>query len=52
LLVGWHHYLAVARKGLAAGRRRHSDRFWKLMNEAPFLVAIVMVLAVTTKLGA
>jgi len=48
-LTGWHHYLGVARKGLAAGRRMRSERFWRMTNELPFLAAIVMVLAITTK---
>ncbi len=51
-LLAWHHYLAVARKRLAAGRRERSERFWRMTNEAPFLAAIVIVLAVTTKFGA
>jgi protoporphyrinogen IX oxidase len=50
-LLLWHYYLAVARKRLAAGRRDHSERFWRLTNELPFLAAIVIVLAVTTKFG-
>ena len=29
--------------------RRASERFWRMTNELPFLVAIVMVLAITTK---
>jgi putative membrane protein len=48
-LTWWHHYLGVARTGLAAGRRQRSERFWRMTNELPFLVAIVMVLAITTK---
>ncbi|MDQ2860571.1 MAG: CopD family protein [Pseudomonadota bacterium] len=51
-LLSWHHYLAVARKRLAAGRRERSERFWRMTNELPFLAAIVIVLAVTTKFGA
>lgn len=50
-LSGWHHYLAVARKALAAGRRPHSERFWRMVNEAPFLMAAVIILAATTKFG-
>jgi protoporphyrinogen IX oxidase len=50
-LLGWHHYLAAARKRLAAGRRDRSERFWRMTNELPFLAAIVIVLAVTTKFG-
>jgi putative membrane protein len=48
-LTWWHHYLGVARKGLATGRRDKSERFWRMTNELPFLAAIVMVLAITTK---
>jgi putative membrane protein len=48
-LTGWHHYLMVSRKQLAAGKRPRSERFWRATNELPFLAAIVMVLAVTTK---
>lgn len=50
-LVGWHHYLAVARKRFAAGTNRRSEKFWRMTNELPFLAAIVMVLAVTTEFG-
>ena len=48
-LTGWHHYLGVARKSLAKGERSRSERFWRMTNELPFLAAIVMVLAITTK---
>jgi len=50
-LSGWHHYLGRARKSLAAGRRERSERFWRMTNEAPFLVAVLVVLAATTKFG-
>ncbi len=48
-LTSWHHYLGLARKSLARGERRRSERFWRMTNELPFLAAIIMVLAVTTK---
>jgi protoporphyrinogen IX oxidase len=48
-LTGWHHYLAISRKRFAEGRNPRSERFWRITNEPPFLVAIVMILAVTTK---
>jgi putative membrane protein len=48
-LVWWHHYLGRARTVLADGRREKSARFWRLTNELPFAVAIVMILAITTK---
>jgi protoporphyrinogen IX oxidase len=48
-LTGWHSYLGVARQALAQGRRERSERFWRMTNELPFLAAIVMVIAITTK---
>jgi len=50
-LTGWHHYLGRARKAFAAGRNRRSERYWRMVNELPFLAAILMVLAVTTEFG-
>ena len=49
-LLWWHHFLGRARKSLAAGRRERSERFWRMTNELPFLAAIVIILAVVTKL--
>jgi putative membrane protein len=49
--TGWQHYLAVNARRFAAGRRPHSEKFWRMVNELPFVAAIVMVLAVTTKFG-
>ena len=48
-LTSWHYYLGRARTALADGRRDRSERFWRATNELPFLAAIVMVLAITTK---
>jgi putative membrane protein len=50
-LTGWHMYLAVSRKRLAAGTNQRSEKFWRMTNELPFLAAIVMVIAVTTEFG-
>jgi putative membrane protein len=50
-LIGYQHFLSRARKRLAAGHRDHGHRFWRFMNEAPFVAAIVIVIAVTTKLS-
>ena len=50
-LIGWHHYLGVARKRFAAGTNQRSERFWRMTNELPFLAAILMVIAVTTEFG-
>ena len=50
-LTAWHHYLGVARKRFAQGRNTRSERYWRMVNELPFLAAIIMVLAVTTEFG-
>ncbi|HEY2708990.1 MAG TPA: CopD family protein [Caulobacteraceae bacterium] len=48
-LTWWHHYLGVARTRLAKGERPRTERFWRMTNELPFLAAIVMIIAITTK---
>jgi len=48
-LLWWHHFLMVERKRIAAGASTRSERFWRATNELPFLAAVVVVLAVTTK---
>ena len=49
VLSGWHGFLAGQRKKIAAGTSTRSGRFWRMTNEIPFLIAIVMVLSVTTE---
>ncbi|HWA60042.1 MAG TPA: CopD family protein [Caulobacteraceae bacterium] len=50
-MSGWHGFLATSRRGFANGRRDRSERFWRMSNELPFLVLIVMILAVTLEFG-
>jgi putative membrane protein len=50
-LIWWHHFLVVERKKIASGRQERSERFWRRVNELPFIAAIVIVLSVTTKFG-
>ncbi|PZO01777.1 MAG: hypothetical protein DCF29_14870 [Alphaproteobacteria bacterium] len=49
LLSGWHGYLAGQFKRIQAGTSTRTGRFWRMTNEIPFLLAIVMVLSVTTQ---
>lgn len=46
-LSGYHGFLSLAGRRLAAGERRHSEKFWRVMSEIPFLVAIAAVLLAT-----
>jgi len=46
-LSGYHGFLIGQGRKLAAGERKHSERYWRLMSEVPFLVAIAVVLLAT-----
>ena len=48
-LSGYQGFLSVEGRNLARGDRRHSEKFWRLMGEVPFLIAIVVVLLATTE---
>ncbi len=46
-LTGLHHYYASAFKRFDRGERPRSERFWRIINEAPALTTIgVVILAV------
>jgi protoporphyrinogen IX oxidase len=51
LMFGYQGFLGRARRDFAANRNRRTERFWRMVNEIPFVLAIAMVLAVTTKFG-
>lgn len=51
LMFAYQGFLGRSRRAFAAGRNQHSETFWRRMNEVPFVLAIFMVLAVTTKFG-
>ncbi len=51
LMFGYQGFLGKARRDFAAGTNTRSEKFWRLTNEVPFVLAIFMVLAVTTKFG-
>ncbi len=50
-LTWWHHYLGTARKRFERHENTRSEKYWRMVNELPFLAAIVMVLSVTTEFG-
>lgn len=50
-LSGWHGFLAGELKRIHAGISTRTGRFWRMTNEVPFLIAIVIVLSVTTEWG-
>lgn len=46
-LSGYHGFLSAEGRLIAQGQRRRSEKFWRLMSEIPFLVAIAAVLLAT-----
>lgn len=48
-LSGWHGFLSAEFRRIQAGTSTKSGRFWRMTNEIPFLIAIVMVISVTTE---
>ncbi|MDJ0391224.1 protoporphyrinogen oxidase HemJ [Roseomonas sp. E05] len=45
----FHHHLGYARKDFLADQRRHSERYWRAMNEVPTVLLILIVIMVIVK---
>lgn len=48
-LSGLHGFFAAQRKKFAAGELPRTERFWRIINEAPFVLLFVIVLMVILK---
>jgi len=48
-ISGVHGYYANARRKFEAGERPRTEKFWRIMNEVPFLAMIVIVIMVIVK---
>lgn len=48
-MTAYHFYLETGRKRFAAGTNRHSGRQWRMLNELPTVLMIVIVIAVIVK---
>ncbi|PQA88202.1 protoporphyrinogen oxidase HemJ [Hyphococcus luteus] len=44
-----HGYYASSRRKFEKGERPRTEKFWRMMNEAPFLAMIVIVIMVIVK---
>lgn len=49
ILLGYHHYCARILKAFAADTNPHSERFYRMFNEIPALLLIVIVIMVVVK---
>ncbi len=45
----FHHHLGYARKDFAADQRRHTERYWRMVNEVPTLLLVLIVIMVIVK---
>jgi putative membrane protein len=48
-MTGFHGWLAARRKDFAAGQNAHSGRTYRMMNEVPTVLMVVIVVAVITR---
>lgn len=51
LMSGAHGYYAAARKRFEAGTNARSQRFWRIVNEVPALLAVLVVFMAVLKPG-
>ena len=49
LLTIYHHLLGRWRKDFAAGTNRHSERFYRAINEVPALIMVAIVILVVVR---
>jgi putative membrane protein len=48
-LLGYHHYCARLLRAFAADENHHSERFYRVFNEVPALLLVVIVIMVVVK---
>lgn len=48
-MTGFHHWLGARRKDFASGRNQLSGRYYRMMNELPTLLMVIIVLSVIVK---
>ena len=49
VLLGYHHYCGRLIKAFAAGVNLHTERFYRIFNEVPALLLILIVIMVVVK---
>jgi putative membrane protein len=49
ILAGFHGFLSRWRKDFAAGQNKHSEKFYRIINEVPTLLMIAIVFLVVLK---
>ena len=49
LMLGVHHALGISRKAFAQDRNRHTAKFFRIINEVPTVLLIVIVIMVVVQ---
>ncbi|MBR9814906.1 hypothetical protein GYB61_13770 [bacterium] len=49
LLIGFHAYLGGCMKAFREDRNRHSERYYRLINEVPAIALVSIVILVVVK---
>ena len=49
IMSGIHGFYAASRRKFEAGERPRSEKFWRMMNEGPFILLIFIVILVIIK---
>jgi putative membrane protein len=49
LMTGFHHFCAAAAKRFAADKNTRSVKFWRIANEVPAVLLVVIVILVVVK---
>jgi len=49
VMTGIHGFYSSAQRKFAAGEKPHSQKFWRIINEAPFVLLIVIVILAVVK---
>jgi putative membrane protein len=49
VLLGYHHYCARLVRAFAEDRNPHSERFYRMFNEVPAVLLILVVILVVVK---
>lgn len=49
ILSGFHGFLAAKRRALAEGSNRHSAKFYRMINEVPTVLMVVIIFLVVVK---
>ena len=49
VISGIHGFYAASTRKFAAGERPRSEKFWRIMNEAPFILLIAVVFLAVVK---